>query len=252
MKIVFDKSYEHLRDKVLYCIENFSSQGLELGNQKRNSVKVFESDGFKINIKSFKVPNLINQFVYDTFRKSKAERSFEYANRLLELGINTPLPIAYIQNDSFFSFKESYFISEHLDCDFTFRELSHDPTFENRDFILKAFARFTFELHEKGIYFLDHSPGNTLIKKAGNSYKFYLVDLNRMEFRSLTHDERIQNFSRLTTDKTVISILSEEYSLCVGEDQDMVFEKMWRYTVQFQERFHRKKRLKEKIKFWKK
>lgn len=252
MKIVFDNSYEHLRNSVLFCIKNFSSQGLELGNQKRNSIKVFEHDGFKINIKSFKVPNLLNQFVYDTFRKSKAERSFEYANRLLDLGINTPLPIAYIQNASFFLFKESYFISEHLDCDFTFRELSNDSNLKNRVSILKAFARFTFELHEKGIYFLDHSPGNTLIKRIGDAYKFYLVDLNRMEFRSLSLDERIQNFSRLTTDKAVISILSQEYSLCVGEDQGMIFEKMWHYTIKFQEQFHRKKRLKRKIKFWKK
>ncbi|MDA0326591.1 MAG: Kdo domain containing protein [Bacteroidetes bacterium] len=218
MKIVFNKSYEPLRSKVMNFIKNFETQGLQLGNPKRNSIKVFDSDGLKLNIKSFKIPNLFNRFVYDTFRKSKAERSFNYANRLLDMGIGTPRPVAYIQNSSFFSFKESYFISEQLDSDYTFRDLSQNFDLENREQILKAFTRFTFNLHEKGIYFLDHSPGNTLIKIVGDSYKFYLVDLNRMEFKALSLTERIQNFSRLTPDRNVISILSKEYARCIGAD----------------------------------
>ena len=139
MKIVFSKSYEPLRSKVMHFIENFEIQGLQLGTPKRNSIKVFDSDGLKLNIKSFKIPNLVNQFIYDTFRKSKAERSFNYANRLLDMGIDTPKPVAYVQNSSFFSFKESYFISEQLDSDYTFRDLSQNIDLENREKILKAF-----------------------------------------------------------------------------------------------------------------
>jgi hypothetical protein len=133
MKIVFSKSYEPLRSKVMHFIENFEIQGLQLGTPKRNSIKVFDSDGLKLNIKSFKIPNLVNQFIYDTFRKSKAERSFNYANRLLDMGIDTPKPVAYVQNSSFFSFKESYFISEQLDSDYTFRDLSQNIDLENRE-----------------------------------------------------------------------------------------------------------------------
>lgn len=251
MKIVFNKSYEPLRSKVMNFIKNFETQGLQLGNPKRNSIKVFDSDGLKLNIKSFKIPNLFNRFVYDTFRKSKAERSFNYANRLLDMGIGTPRPVAYIQNSSFFSFKESYFISEQLDSDYTFRDLSQNFDLENREQILKAFTRFTFNLHEKGIYFLDHSPGNTLIKIVGDSYKFYLVDLNRMEFKALSLTERIQNFSRLTPDRNVISILSKEYARCIGAGPDFIFEKMWNSTEKFQYNFHKKKRLKKSIRFWK-
>ena len=251
MKIVFSKSYEPLRSKVMHFIENFEIQGLQLGTPKRNSIKVFDSDGLKLNIKSFKIPNLVNQFIYDTFRKSKAERSFNYANRLLDMGIDTPIPVAYVQNSSFFSFKESYFISEQLDSDYTFRDLSQNIDLENREQILKAFTRFTFNLHEKGIYFLDHSPGNTLVKIAGDSYKFYLVDLNRMEFKTLSFNERIQNFSRLTPDRNVISILSKEYARCIGADPDFIFERMWISTKKFQYNFHKKKRLKKSIRFWK-
>ena len=55
MKIVFSKSYEPLRSKVMHFIENFEIQGLQLGTPKRNSIKVFDSDGLKLNIKSFKI-----------------------------------------------------------------------------------------------------------------------------------------------------------------------------------------------------
>ena len=106
-------------------------------------------------------------------------------------------------------------------------------------------------LKEKGIYFLDHSPGNTLVKIAGDSYKFYLVDLNRMEFKTLSFNERIQNFSRLTPDRNVISILSKEYARCIGADPDFIFERMWISTKKFQYNFHKKKRLKKSIRFWK-
>ena len=41
--------------------------------------------------------------------------------------------------------------------------LVNDENFPNRIEILKAFTRFTYEMHEKQIHFLDHSAGNTLI-----------------------------------------------------------------------------------------
>ena len=45
------------------------------------------------------------------------------------------------------------------------KELVEIPDFPDHDTILRQFTRFSFNLHEKGIEFLDHSPGNTLIKK---------------------------------------------------------------------------------------
>ena len=185
------------------------------------------------------------------YEKECANAQGEPYVNVLDMGIDTPKPVAYVQNSSFFSFKESYFISEQLDSDYTFRDLSQNIDLENREQILKAFTRLTFNLHEKGIYFLDHSPGNTLVKIAGDSYKFYLVDLNRMEFKTLSFNERIQNFSRLTPDRNVISILSKEYARCIGADPDFIFERMWISTKKFQYNFHKKKRLKKSIRFWK-
>jgi len=104
------------------------------------------------------------------------------------------------------------------------------------------------------VEFLDHSPGNTLIKKvAENQYEFFLVDLNRMNFHdSMSFEQRMSNFSRLTPQKEMIATMSNEYSKFYKEKSEAeIFEKMWKATSDFQEEFARKKRLKKKLKFWK-
>lgn len=243
------KAHEAFLDDI---IANYDVKGEDFGNQDRNSLKLFKLDDNTLNVKSFRIPNLINQIAYKFFRKSKAQRSFEYGKWLQSLDIGTPQPIAYYEFKTFLLFKKSYYISEQLDCDLTYRELTTDFDYPEHERILRAFTRFTFMLHEKKVHFLDHSPGNTLIKKQPDgTYKFYLVDLNRMEFGDMDFDTRIKNFSKLTTHKFMVEIMSDEYSRCLrNSSQDRIFKMMWTYTEEFQNRYHRKRRLKNKILFW--
>ncbi|AUP81062.1 lipopolysaccharide kinase InaA family protein [Flavivirga eckloniae] len=233
-------------------ITNFETKGEDFGNQDRNSLKLFKTGDKVFNVKSFRIPNIVNQIAYKFFRKSKAQRSYEYANKLKALNVGTPEPIAYYEYKTPFLFKKSYYISEQLDCDLTYRELTTDFNYPDYDNVLRAFTRFTFDLHEKGIHFLDHSPGNTLIKKTDTGYSFYLVDLNRMEFKNLDFETRVKNFSKLTIHKSMVEVMSDEYAKCSGENYDAIFNLMWNLTEEFQYRYHRKRRLKKKLKFWKK
>ena len=191
--------------------------------------------------------------MYRYFRKSKAKRSFEYATFLNEKAIGTPQPIAYFENFDAIGLNESYYISEHLDCDLTFRELVQIPDFPQNEVILRKFTQFCFLLHQKGIEFKDHSPGNTLIKKnEAGDYDFYLVDLNRMDFhQKMSFELRMKNLSHLTPKKEMIAIMSNEYAKVSGEKEEVIFETLWKFTEEFQYRFHRKKRFKKKLKFWK-
>ena len=231
-------------------ITNFDTKGEDFGNQDRNSLKLFRLDDETLNVKSFRVPNIINQIAYRFFRKSKAQRSFEYGKWLQSIEIGTPKPIAYYEFKTLFLFKKSYYISEQLDCDLTFRELTTDFDYPDHEEILRAFTRFTFKMHEKKVHFLDHSPGNTLIKKAGDTYEFFLVDLNRMEFKPLDFETRIANFSKLTTHEFMIKIMSDEYAKCIGRNPSEVFSLMWKNTKDFQYRYWRRRRLKNKLLFW--
>ena len=235
-------------------INNFNSSGKIFGDGKRNTIKLFDLDGNTINIKSFKIPHLINKIAYKYFRKSKARRSFEYATTLLEKGIGTPEPIAFFENYDAIGLKDSYYVSEHLECDLTFRELVEIPDYPEHENILRQFTRFSFDLHQKGIEFLDHSPGNTLIKKKDDgNYDFFLVDLNRMNFHDrMNFDLRMKNLSHLTPKKEMVEIMSNEYSkLYFAQSEVCILDKMWFFTNDFQERFAKKILFKKKLKFWK-
>nr|WP_294788798.1 Kdo domain containing protein [uncultured Flavobacterium sp.] len=247
--------FNNEKKEILSLIQNFQNSGELFGNGDRNKIKLFNLNGKTINIKSFKIPNIINKVAYRYFRKSKARRSFEYATILLEKEIGTPKPIAYYENYNFLGLKDSYYVSEHLLTELTYRELVEIPEYPENDKILRQFTRFCFDLHEKGIEFLDHSPGNTLIKKIDdNRYNFFLVDLNRMNFHDqMNFEQRMNNFSRLTPKKEMVAVMSNEYAKLYKEKNETeIFEKMWQATVDFQESFAKKKRLKKKLKFWKK
>ncbi|MCV9926866.1 Kdo domain containing protein [Flavobacterium sp. LS1R49] len=255
IKCKFSETLKNTKE-ILVLMYNFNSSddGVLFGNGERNKIKLFELNEKTINIKSFKIPNLINKVVYKYFRKSKAKRSFEFATTLLEKGIGTPQPIAFLENYNWLGLRDSYYASEHLVTELTYRELIEVPNYPDSENILRQFTRFTFKLHEKGIEFLDHSPGNTLIKKGpNNQYEFFLVDLNRMNFHTtMSFEQRMNNFRRLTPQKEMIEVMSNEYAkLYTVKTESQIFEKMWEDTINFQEQFAKKQRLKKRLKFWK-
>ncbi len=250
MNKVFQSDFLPFKNQIQDFIDGFDTSGIQLGNAKRNSIKLFQLNDDTINVKAFKIPNIFNQIVYKYFRKSKAQRSFEYANKLKELGIGTPKPIAYFEYVSLFLFKKSFYVSHQLECDLTYRELILDANYPNHEEILRAFTRFTYNLHEKGILFKDHSPGNTLIKKTTEGYQFFLVDLNRMDFKELTVEERIENFKRLTPKKEMVAVMANEYSKLIEINEQEIFDEMWKRTEEFQKKFYKKKALKQKLYFW--
>jgi hypothetical protein len=252
MQITIHPKFQKYKTNLTTIIENFNSSGELFGDGQRNIIKLFDLDDQKINIKSFKIPHLINKIAYKYFRKSKARRSYEYANRLIENGIGTPQPIAYAEDFKLSGLEKSYYISEHLQTELTFRELVLQPDYPDHENILRQFTRFTFDLHQKGIEFLDHSPGNTLIKKGSEgNYHFYLVDLNRMNFHEvMDFDSRMKNFNRLTPKTEMLAVMSDEYAKLYDKKYDEVFAKMCFYTNDFQMKFHRKMARKKKLLFW--
>lgn len=251
MKKVINPSYARSESMLNNFITNFDSSGNQFGVAARNTIKLFDLNGQKINIKAFRVPILINQIIYKFFRKSKAQRSFDYAIKLKALGIKTPCQVAYYEFSTLGFFKKCFYVSEHLDCDLTFRELTKDLNYPEHEIIVRAFTRFTHYLHEKGVHFLDHSPGNTLIVKNKSGYDFYLVDLNRMEFKEMDFETRINNFSKLTLDESIVRVMSDEYAKCSGHSFDVIFDLMWGKTCSFHNKHQQKKIIKKRLLFWK-
>ncbi len=213
-------------------------------------VKTRLDNGQDVVIKSFKKPNAINRYAYRYIRKSKAQRSFEYAHKLEALGIGTPKPITYVEKYQNGALNISYYVSEYQPYDLTYRELVDNPNYLDYEIILRQFTQFTYQLHEKGIEFKDHSPGNTLIEKIGEGqYRFYLVDLNRMNFHEeMSFQQRMYNMRRLTPQREMVEIMADEYAQLSGEPYEKVFSKMWEDTKDFQKKHRRKQNLKKKLK----
>lgn len=246
MKLTLSPTYRSWEDKIFKIIEKFEKEGITI-KDRRNQLKLFTIDEQVVNVKSFKIPNPINKILYKYFLKSKAKRSFENANYLLKRRIGTPAPIAYAEESGPF-FGRSYYFSQQIQYDLTYRELIHEPDYPDHEKILRAFTRFTFQLHVNNIEFRDHSPGNTLIQLNGGDYKFFLVDLNRMNFKKLNFDDRMRNFHRITPMRDMVEVMANEYAQLIPETEEEVFERMWKYVQGFQNKAKRKQKIKEALK----
>ena len=213
--------------------------------KQRNTIKIITFNEKKYAVKSFKIPHLLNQVVYKFFRKSKAQRSYENSVKLMELKVNTPKPIGYIGFSTLFLFKESYYVSELFEYDFEIRAVFKDKNFNDRERVLKEFIAFTYDLHEKGVYHIDYSLGNILIKKIDNKYIFSIIDVNRMKFITLNNTLRMQNLSKLTKEKEDIEYLLKEYALISTRDENVLSVALEEAIRKQQHYLENKKRLKK-------
>lgn len=182
--------------------------------QGRNTLRRYE--GYVI--KQFAVPSLWRGIIYGLFAKSKARRSYEYAQRLGNL---TPAPVAYREVRIAGVLRESWYVCRESECTHTFNELIGNPSFPQREEILRAIGRFTAELHKRGIWHEDYSGGNILFegrRKKEEGIKVQVIDLNRMSFR--LPKEPLLGFERLNIDREALRVMVEAYAEVMGRDKE--------------------------------
>lgn len=248
MNFVLSEVYSQYKNDILNILKNFKDDGVVVGHGNRNVVKYFVVGGLKFNFKSFKQHNIINRHVYKYYRKSKSRRSYEYAQMLLDKGFHTPKPVAFIENHDLIGVTSSYYVSEQLEDIFTLNDALYNPALPDRERIIKDYTKLIFQLHENGIEFIDNAGGNFLIKKENETYQFYLVDLNRMNFyQEINISKRLQNFERLTNDAEIIRLISEEYAKLSGTTYDFCSQKI----VDFAKKKAFKLKIKRILKFYK-
>ncbi len=237
---------DHRFEKLLINIKTyFEEKENKILFQQRNTIKLIEYNNKKYVVKSFKIPHLLNQTVYRFFRASKAQRSYKNSVKLGELNIMTPKPIGYIEFPSLFLFKESYYVSEFFDYDFEIRAVFKDKHFEDRENILKKFIEFSYELHNRGVYHIDYSPGNILIKKSDNGYIFSIIDVNRMKFMEFDDNLRMKSLMKLTNNAKDNKFMAEYYAKISNKDKNLFFNKLKFYLTEQQKYLDNKKRLKK-------
>ena len=219
----------------------------------RNHLKIVKLDGKNYVVKSFQKPSSIKSYTYGNLTKSKARRSFEYANTLLSKDIHTPTPVAFIEYYNGIKFCESFYVCEHHDYDYNLSVLlpergEGDASFNDSDALWTSFMNFTVDLHEKGIYHLDFTRKNILITTQGNMYHFSIVDLNRMKFKPLSFKERIASLGKMTSDKNLIELIAKHYSIASQTDEAQCLQLLQKSVAKHQQYWDRKRSLKKILK----
>jgi serine/threonine protein kinase len=220
--------FELLESWVEKLPDYFPSNGVTIFKD-RNEVKVFEEQGFSLNVKAFKLANLVNRFAYVYLRGSKAARSFRNAQRFLDVGASTPVPVAWVECISNGLLRESFYVTLTYRHDFNLRDVLNGHVV-GKENILKQWVWFTWNhLHRHGIYHMDYSPGNTLIQKENDQYNFAVVDLNRMKFMPVGFKKGIENFRQLDTDEEALRLIATEYAHLCGESPEKAIELLLKF-----------------------
>lgn len=175
--------------------ERFEREGETIYN-KRNLIKVFEHEGVRYNVKRYRAPNRLNQWVYVNIRPAKAARAFRYAVELRARQIATPEPVAYIVQRRGLRLQHSYLITRQESLPRDFYEFGRGPL-QGREHIVEAMVKMAAEMHEKGVLHLDFSPGNILFEEVGGKVRLSVVDINRMRFGRVSVEEGCKSFARL-------------------------------------------------------
>jgi len=231
MKIVINPVYKNLESFVSNIPELFDQEG-ELVYIARNQLKHFNVEGYDVIVKRYREPHLVNRIAYTYFRPSKAKRAYEYAFKLLKLGVDSPAPIAYIEQYKSGLLTYGYFVSVYEKNYSVIRDFMSG--IQTDELLLKALSLYIADLHAKGILHLDMSPGNILYLKEADNYHFTLIDINRMQFLpSVSTIKRYKSFKRLAENESVLTIIAKLYAEAAHLNVTEAVREINRYSNKF-------------------
>jgi len=244
MHVVINPKYTEFESFVRNIPAHFEREG-ELVYMARNQLKHYSVQGHDIIVKRYKIPYFIARIIYTYFRPSKAKRAYNYALKLLNIGVDSPAPIAYIEQfkDGFLT--HGYFVSVYETEYSVIRDLMAGT--QNDDLFLKELSFYIADLHRKGVLHLDMSPGNILYKKTDNQYHFTLIDVNRMQFlSSVSKEKRFKSFKRLSDNENVLTEIATIYASASGLNETETIKKINRNSSRFFSSRKRSKTVKNK------
>lgn len=147
------------------------------------------------------------------FLHGKAFKAWHGGMALVEKGIETPPPVAYLERRKGIFLNQSFFLAERVSGVEEIRLLfCRFPPLVLRE-LLVSLSRHLSLCHKKGILHQDLSDGNILVKKdESGEFKFYLIDTNRIRLkRRIGRLKSIKNLIRLGVPPELQRFFLEQY-----------------------------------------
>jgi len=166
------------------CSRLLSDRDTEILLDRRNRVGVValpQQDESKVEIVIKEFRSRGANRLKSLFLRGKAFKSWRGAVALVERGIETPPPVAYLEKRKGLFLDQSFFLAERVggaeEIRFLFPKL---PPSELRR-LLVSLSQHLSTCHKKGILHRDLSDGNILVKEdKPGEFRFYLIDTNRI------------------------------------------------------------------------
>ena len=228
MKFFINRKFKELTQFIHSLPDTFANQG-EVIRNIRNEIRLIKTGDYSLVVKSYKTPNLFNRIIYGTFRKSKAERAYKYAELFLSKGIGSPTPVAYITERRNTLFTRSFYISLLSECPYTYYDL-FEKEFDHKNDILKAIAETTAQMHKNGFLHNDYTGGNILFDDKNGEVSVEIIDLNRMSFKKIDESLGCKNFGKLRATEQMLEIMAEAYAKARGYEKNKCINLMKEYN----------------------
>lgn len=180
----------------------------------RNEVRLFEDAGREFVVKRYKKPYFHQRVFYTFFGHSKARRAFDYALRLQALGIDTPDPVAYMEETGCCGlFSVGYFVSGYV-ADGNLKYLERLSS-SDREEMVRGFAVFLAGLHVAGFLHGDLNLSNILCRcEEDGQPHFCLIDINRSLWGiRFSRSQCLNNLMRITHDRVLLEEIVRAYAL---------------------------------------
>ena len=142
-----------------------------------------------------------------SFKPTKALRSWNGAHELLRRGIPTPRPVAWLEHPAQPREHECYYLCEAFEntssaraAFYAFNEGAGDYLGVPAAEVYRSIAELMVKMHSRGVFFRDLSAGNLLLRRGqGGALEFSLIDTARARAgtRALPVRHRLADLIRL-------------------------------------------------------
>ncbi|MCE3237175.1 MAG: hypothetical protein K0R24_156 [Gammaproteobacteria bacterium] len=167
------KILDGLNDKSYHDASLFSVKAV-LKQDKKTELILIDCNGTLLVIKHYRMPDLAYH-IRRLFFESRAARNWKNAQRLVQWGIATPVPVAYIERRFFFLRRESFYITEYIQGQCLCEALPHCSE-EIQTILAEKVINFLKILHQKGFVHGDMKCTNMIVIKK----EIFFLDLDSM------------------------------------------------------------------------